>query len=178
MSKLTNFNKSSNLSDNLIKLISFQDEEVLKILKRDKIYRADINKSRELNDYSEDVEQLCGMTPIWCFKGVSNNLTRESFTDGCLFERYRCEMSVSREYLSNLLCLEIDYKGNPRVGKTHNAYSGAVIIPELKLEDLSAVYRVEYYAEDVPNSWFFPKVHIVEKFKNNCLFDKMFICHK
>ena len=168
--------KSSNFFNNSIKLISFQSKEVLKILKKDKVYRAELGKCRESNDYSEDIEQLGGRNPIWCFKGVPSELTKESFVNGCLFEKYKCEMSVSRKYISNLICLEINYKGIPKVGITHNDYPGAVVIPELKFEDLSAVYRIEYYAKDVLNSQFFPKVYVLEKFKDNCLFNKTFIC--
>lgn len=52
-----------------------------------------------------------------------------------------------------------------KVGKTHNDYLGAVVIPEIKIEQLMAVYKVEYSRDKKDDSsWYYPMVRVINRY--------------
>lgn len=181
--------KSSNFSDK-VRLLTFQSREVLELLLRDGSYLADPTKSRERRDYKEDIAQLNGANPIWCFSPigirsvftpmkVKDNFSYEDFISGVFFQNFRCEMSLgSGEGLNNLFLLEIECNRKlPKVGLTHNSYIGAVVIPKLELNNLIAVYQLNYVDDD-DFKWYYPDVTIINIYKDTPLFKENFSCRK
>ncbi|MNL91070.1 hypothetical protein D3C81_07980 [compost metagenome] len=167
-----------------IRLLSFQSEDVLASLLKDGVYLADTTKSRERRDYSRDIAQLNGSNPIWCFSpvglktSVKDKFIKEDFIDGKFFFNFNCEMSTrSPEDLNNKVILEIEVdKSVPKIGLTHNAYIGAVVIPKIAIEDLKGVYRLHYDNEH-NTKWFYPDVNVL-MCKEDSLFTSSFSCVK
>ena len=171
------------LGDSLIRLLTFQSKEVIDTLYKDGVYYADTSKSREKQDYSKDIEQLNGYNPIWCFSPLGykeeNKVTfsKEEFIDGCLFERFRCEMSLNgSEPLNDLYLLEIEIPAKYiKIGLTHNAYSKAVVISQILSSDVLGLYRL-YYNQEEEYGWFFPSVNVCNTFREDSLFTEDFKC--
>lgn len=166
-----------------VNLLSFQSLEVLKILTKSVAYRPDLSMSRERRDYSADINQLGGYSPVWCFSPFTKSLEystefrKSLFMNGSLFERFKCEMSLSSSMEFNKLFLfELRVPSNLiKVGLTHNAYEGAVVIPEIRRDYVVAIYKLSYQDSD-PTKWFYPDVKIIKRFKKNSLFDYDFSC--
>lgn len=167
-----------------MRLLTFQSKEVLELLLSETHYYADSTKSREMRDYSQDIEQLNGYQPIWCFSPVglssvakSNIFSECDFKDGSLFDRFRCEMSISKkEVLSSLFLLEVEIDASiPKRGLTHNAYIGAVVIPELIEGNLIAVYKLDYKASGA-HKFFYPTLEVLQILKEKPLFPSSFNC--
>lgn len=178
-------NKYYQTSNTKIRVLTFQSREVLDILLKKGEYNSDIDLSRESRDYSLDIKQLEGANPIWCFSPVGlktlylNKFVKEDFLNGSLFDRFRCEMSLpSGESLNDLVLLELEIPTeNVKVGLTHNAYVGAVVIPSISLSSLIATYSLEYKDGD-GTSYFYPKVKLTTIYSECPLFGCDFTCRK
>lgn len=165
-----------------IRVLSFQSEDVLAALLKDGMYLADTTKSRERRDYSRDIEQLNGSNPIWCFSPVGlktkvkDKFIKEDFIDGKLFFNFNCEMSTrSPSDLNNKVILELEVDKNvPKIGLTHNAYIGAVVIPKIDIGALKGVYRLHYISGH-KTKWYYPDVNVL-MCKEDSLFTYSFSC--
>ena len=173
-----------------VRLLSFQSKEVLESLFKNGIYHCNVDLSRERRNYSEDIKQLDGMNPIWCFTpknissyfvklDVKDKFIQKDFINGYLFQTFRCEMSLpSGESLNNFVLMELEVSDElPKVGITHNSYNGAVVIPEIKVENLIATYTVEYNDDD-DIMWYYPEVKVTNVYRENRLFKHNFACKK
>lgn len=154
-----------------ITVVTFQSEKVLSLLLENGIYHADTNFSRERQDYSEDIAQLQGFNPIWCFTIPS----MKKMHNAEAIQMFRCEMSlVEEDGLSEFMMLELSISKNRLYnGKTHNACSYAKVFSELYIDDLKAVYKLEYDLH-----WFFPKINLLKKYSEDILFPGGYRCMK
>ena len=146
------------------KAVSIQSTAVLEVLERDHIYFADIYLAREKRDYSEDIHQLGGNVPVWVFD-MTEIGDKEDPT--CWIMPLQQQMSASRDLLSRSLLfdLEIPYDCVKR-GITHNADRRALVLPELRLEWVRAVYYLECPGNRLGTYSFIP----VTIYSDNCLF--------
>ena len=134
-----------------MRVISMQGGLVWDILQRDKVYHADRKLLREDNDYSEDVKRLNGNIPIWCYYWP--DLSFYSMHDGEVLDYLRMEMSLGRKNCwDNFVMFELEIPDNTLIGYTHNASEYVMIIPELRLEMVKAVYTVRD-ANDIDPYW-------------------------
>lgn len=157
-----------------IHILSFQSTEVLSIILRDKIYKANLHLCRERRSYEEDIAQLEGSIPIWGFSSKGDKFLETELRDGVEFFNFKCEMSVDVKDLSELLLLELFVDGNEVfTGISHNAFERAKVFPQIKYEDLVAVYQLQY-DRDTEYGWYFPKVKVLFKFKEGALFKEDF----
>ena len=184
--RINNIYKS--MGEQKIRLLTFQSKEVLQIIQRDGRYQSDCSKSREgasqKDYYIKDIEQLNGYNPIWGFSPIEmpkitdNKFKSEDFIDGCKFQRFKEEMSCSSRDINNKYLFEVEVKANKiRRGITHNDCNFAVIFPEIKKNDIVAVYQL-HYQPGHPLKWFYCDVNIIEKFRVDTLFKSNFTCHK
>lgn len=174
-------NKSYASNKGTVTLLSFQSKDVLDIIFKEKIYKCDLSKTRESRDYSKDVEQLGGCTPVWCFSpkmrrfNYKNRFSKEDFIDGNMFFNYKCEISLrDLKDMNKFYILDLEVPSHLiKVGLTHNDYEGAVVIPEIRGEWLRGIYKLEYIDDKV--TWYYPKVKVLAKVKGS-LFDSDFTC--
>lgn len=91
---------------NKIRILTFQSVEVLNILLNEGEYFANGELARENRNYSDDIRQLNGVQPIWCFSPVgvrhflnpfkeNDEYSAEDFINGSMFDTFRCEMSLN-----------------------------------------------------------------------------------
>lgn len=156
-----------------MRVLSFQSKEVVNIILNKGEYKADIYLCREKRDYKLDTEQLNGNCPIWCFAPITGNeFTSSDFIDGVLLERFRCEMSLDQGVgLTKYYLLELEISNEELLtGKTHNAYTGAKVIPFIKFNQLKAIYRVEHTSH-----WYYKKIILIRSFSDDILFSKDFL---
>lgn len=148
-----------------MRVLTFQSQEVIKKIILDGIYFADNKLCRENRDYQADINQLSGFNPIWCFASTKEtNFKFDDFTDGVLLERFRCEMSLDQEVgLTRFMLLEIEVDDKDVFeGITHNAYSGAKVVPTITMEQLKAVYRV------TPTThWYYKNVRLLRSYNGD-----------
>jgi hypothetical protein len=156
-----------------MRVLTFQSQAVLEILLKDGIYYADLAEARERHNYSLDIETLGGEVPIWCFVSLKGGFTTEHFMNGDLFERYRCEMSLNQDSgLSNFVLLELEIPDTDiHRGLTHNAYLGAKVTAVITKEYLCGVYSLTY-----PEHWYYAKVDLVLRFREDILFPETLQC--
>lgn len=181
---LINIWRKTNDTD-LVNVLSFQSQEVLNTLMKEHVYFADKNKSREKRDYSLDVEQLDGMNPIWCFSPIGIRylngfgFSEENLKDAVMFQEFKCQMSLrSTTDMNNFVVLDLLVNAKDlKVGKTHNAYIGAVVIPKIDVGQLMAVYKIEYDKDDKDDSsWYYPKVKVLERYSPRSILKEEFKC--
>ena len=156
-----------------MRVLSFQSGDVINILINKGIYYADCNLSREKQNYIEDIKQLNGYNPIWCFIPKNKiGFTKEDFKDGTRLERFRCEMSLDQKIgLTKfyMLELEIDEK-DLKHGITHNAYEYAYVTHYIEFNQLKAVYIIQN-----TNHWYFKKIIKITCYSNDTIFGWEFI---
>lgn len=148
-----------------MRLLTFQSKEVLKTILQNGIYFADNKLCREKRDYQADINQLGGFNPIWCFASTKEtNFKFDDFTDGVILERFRCEMSLDQEVgLTRFILLEIEVDTKDVFnGITHNAYSGAKIIPSIRIEQLKAVYKVVNTTH-----WYYKNIRLLRSYNGD-----------
>lgn len=177
-------------SSEKIRVLSFQSKEVLDILLSDKEYHPSFELSREGRDYSLEKESYNFEDVIWCFSPIGwynppsnpriripGKFSKEDFTDGSKFFNFRCEMSLpNNESLNDLILLELEYNEDDlKKGLTHNSCNYVYVAPHLKLENLVAVYRLNY-DRSREAGWYYPEVFVESIYKENPLFDSNFLC--
>ena len=181
-----------NHSSSKIRVLSFQSREVLDILLSHQEYHPDYNLSREGRNYKLEKERYGFTDIIWCFSPIgwynpSNNprikipgkFSKEDFIDGSKFFNFRCEMSLpDNESLNSLVLLELEYdKEDLKSGLTHNSCSYVYVAPYLNLENLVAVYRLNY-DRSREAGWYYPEVFVEKTYKDNPLFESDFLCYE
>lgn len=130
--------------DGTIRILTFQSEEVLDLIKTQEIYYADDSRKRERRSYELDVKQLNGYQPVWGF-ALPYEYDIIDIYRGSIFINFKCEMSLSESILSDFVCLELFVPSElVKLGLTHNACYFAVVYPYVKKEFLHRVYKVEY----------------------------------
>lgn len=154
-----------------IRVLTFQSSEVLDILFKDGIYKADILKCREKRSYSEDINTLNGDVPIWCFcKTDGTTYETNDFLTGELFERFKCEMSLKTKGLAEYKMLELELEDSSlKLGKTHNSYLGAKIIQKITMNNLCAVYELNFN-----DHWYYPSIVLINRYRPEILFQENF----
>lgn len=138
------------------KCLSFQGEEVYKMLMLGKPYIPLVSKCREST--SSDPK-------VWCFDVTDQDY--DKFLTGELFERFRCEMSLDQDSgLENYYMFElcIDRK-RLSWSDEHNACSFVFVFDTLYLQDIIAVYKVRQTVH-----WYYKSFEIVHLFKEHPLF--------
>lgn len=176
-------NTFGTIPKNKVRVLSFQSREVLDILLKDKIYHPCHKLSREGRDYKLEKDTYGFKDVIWCFSPVGcktitpNKFIKDDFINGVKFFNFRCEMSLpSNECLNDLFLLELEYDYyTPKPGLTHNACSYVYVIPELTMDNLVAVYRLNYDRRREAG-WYYPEVFIEKIYKRDSLFTSNFIC--
>lgn len=173
-----------------IRVLSFQSRDVLEVLLKDGKYHPSIELSREGRDYRLEKEKYGFKDVIWCFSPIGwynpvNNprlkidgkFSKEDFIDGSKFFNFRCEMSLpDNEDLNDLVLLELEYDIDElKRGLTHNGCSYVNVVPRLTIENLVAVYRLQY-DRSRENGWYYPEVFVEKVYKDNPLFDEYFLC--
>lgn len=191
MLKDSNIFSNANCSPSKIRVLSFQSREVLEILLKDKEYHPSVHLSREGRDCKLEKEQYGFKDVIWCFSpigwynppnspriSVPGKFSKEDFIDGSKFFNFRCEMSLpSNEHLNDLVLLELEYNEEElKKGLTHNSCSYVYVVPHLNLENLVAVYRLNY-DRSRGAGWYYPEVFVEKIYKGNPLFESDFLCY-
>lgn len=160
-----------------MRCFTFQSAEVLDILLRDGQYFGDLSKVRCINnDYSADIEQLGGHCPVWVFcldKGNDSKIY--SYINGSVFERFRCEMSVDKEFISTLVMLELEVPDDTPMftGITNNAWQCVKVVSYLRREWLCAAYR---YSRRI--HWYYTTIDVYCVCRRDALFPYGFQCHE
>ena len=172
-----------NVFDNRIRVLSFQSKDVLCILLEQGIYHPRVSMSRELRDYKKEKEVYGFKDVIWCFSPINcktiikDKFTKEDFIDGAKFSSFKCEMSLrTMDCFNDMLLFELEYdKSELKPGLTHNACSYVCVAPQLSIENLKAVYRLNYDRKR-KDGWYFPEVFVEQLFSNDTIFKNNFIC--
>lgn len=135
-----------------MRVLSMQNPIVWDILQKDKVYHADVNKAREHRSYKEDIEQLNGSVPIWCFAYPEISFT--TMYNNELLEQLRCEMSMNQDNCwDNFYLFEIEIeKAKLKKGLSHNGSFYCKVFAELTFDMVQAVYKVRDSEED---GWYF-----------------------
>lgn len=144
----------------MIRVLSFQSMEVVKLLLNGEEYVPDVSKARENWDYKED-----GGAKAWVFHFP--NLSKESFYDGSLLQTCRQQMSLNNKWgLTEFYMLEL-MVDESRVtdGKTHNSCKYVKVMDTMKPEDLIAVYTVHR-----TSNWYFTQLKPYKIIKDMALF--------
>ncbi len=82
------------------------------------------------------------------------------------------------ESLNSLVLLELEYdKEDLKSGLTHNSCSYVYVAPYLNLENLVAVYRLNY-DRSREAGWYYPEVFVEKTYKDNPLFESDFLCYE
>lgn len=150
-----------------MRVLTYQSMEVLNILREQGTYKADLNLSREINDYKEDTAKLNGAVPVWGFVHPAWQLGFEIFADefiySTMFIKHRCEMSLTNtDGLKNFVLIEIDIPVEEiQLGTTHNSYNGSIIMDKLQLKDVVAVYSLVFPKGGYPRM-FLPVVNVID----------------
>lgn len=123
-----------------MRVISMQGKEVWDILRREKVYHAELDKCREGWSYKDDI--CDARVPIWCW--AYPDLSFHMMCNGQVLEYLRCEMSLGQEGCwDNFLMFEIEIQEDKlKSGKTHNACAYVKVFYELTLKMVKAVYSV------------------------------------
>lgn len=157
-----------------MRVISMQSPEVWEILKRDRIYRADINMCRERASYAEDIKNLGGLVPIWCW--AYPDLSFRTLFNGEVLEYLRCEMSLGQDNCwEPFIMLELEISDNLLLkGIHHNDCPYSKVFGELHLDMLKAVYKLE----DSPDEgWYFKVITpIWIKDPEDCITNEILDC--
>jgi len=152
---------------NIIKVLSFQGEDVMRTLMRDGVYTPEKELMRERREYDEDKKQLGGKLPIWCFTPRNNKTFNiDELHSGDFFSVAKCEMSLQQfKDLGKFDLLEIEIPVEKLfLGLTHNAYSLAKVFSELKIEMVKAVYKLDY-----SYNWYMPAIIVKESLSSDIL---------
>ena len=146
------------------KAVSIQSTAVLEILERDRVYFADISLAREKTDYSLDIAQLGGRVPVWIFDMTEIGDIEDPT---CWIMPLQQQVSASRDLISGSLLfdLEVPYACVKR-GITNNADRRVLVLPELRLEWVRAVYYLECPGNRLGTYSFIP----ITFYSDNCLF--------
>lgn len=158
-----------------MRVISMQSPKVLEILRRDGIYKADLDLCRERADYSDDIRNLNGLVPIWCW--AYPDLSFRTLFNGEILEYLRCEMSLQQDNCwEPFLMLEIEVDANLlHKGVHHNDCPYSKVFGELRVEMLRAVYKVTDSDRD---GWYYKIIHpIWAKDENDCITSEVLDCH-
>lgn len=176
-------------SSKKVRVLSFQGKEVVGMLLRGEEYHPSKEFSREGRDYLLEKERYGFEDVIWCFNplGFRRNrlinegkFTKDDFLNGSMFEAFRCEMSVyDRVELNDLCLLELEYDiEDVKLGLTHNGCSYVSVVPNLKKENICAVYRLVFKSEGSFIERFMPTLKVIEVFKEDVIFQKDFRCRE
>lgn len=137
----------------MVRVITFQSKEVLDLILSRSVYYADLTKSREKWNYKEDVNQLGGFAPVWCFRLPFIN-DEEKWYRGHYFVEFFSEMSLKGQIqdLLDLDMIELEVPENYlKPGLTHVGCDYSFVMPYIKREWFVVNYlnSVRY----VINSW-------------------------
>ena len=135
-----------------MRVLSMQSHKVWEILQRDGEYRADLAKCREHSRYQEDVEQLGGAVPIWCW--AYPDIDYYTMYDGSIFEYLRCEMSLQQDGCwDGFIMLELDVpKEMLHIGKHHNDCPHSMVFAQIDFDMVCAVYTIR---DSDNNGWYY-----------------------
>ena len=115
----------------MYRAITIQSKDVVDLLLRGETYRCDITKSRTKYFSDADYRNCKGLAPIYIYM---DSLLAESTLARKSFPRVAHAIGYSGSY-SELLLDHV-----PPVGETHNCNKYVRVIPEIKLEDVSAIH--------------------------------------
>lgn len=158
-----------------MRVISMQSPTVLEILRRDDVYHADINLCRERASYSEDIANLNGLVPIWCW--AYPDLGFRTLFNGEVLEYLRCEMSLQQDDCwEPFLMLEIEVQdGLLKKGIHHNDCPYSKVFGELTADMLKAVYKV---TDGQKEGWYFKVITpIWIRDINDCITAEVLDCY-
>lgn len=172
-----------------VRVLSFQGKAVVDMLLKGEDYHPSKECSREGRDYSLEKERYGFEDVIWCFNPLGikkgrlineGKFSKEDFLDGSRFEDFRCEMSVyDRVELNDLCLLELEYDiEDVKLGLTHNGCNYVSVVPNLKKDNLCAIYRLVYKSEGSFIERFMPTLKVIEVFKEDVIFQKDFRCRE
>lgn len=123
------------------RVVTFQSAEVIRILLKNKLYVADASKSRTQYFSDEDYRLCKGNAPIYVFQHPCFKTTKIGHEQWCeLLQTFKCESGLGE--LDGMYMIELLLDTQPPKGTTHNDCSLACVIPEIKLDDVAAVYMV------------------------------------
>lgn len=123
------------------RVVTFQSAEVIRILLKNKLYVADASKSRTQYFSDEDYRLCKGNAPIYVFQHPCFKTTKIGHEQWCeLLQTFKCESGLGE--LDGMYMIELLLDTQPPKGTTHNDCSLACVIPEIKLDDVAAVYIV------------------------------------
>lgn len=158
-----------------MRVISMQSPDVLKILLRDRIYHANLNLCRERASYAEDIKNLNGLVPIWCW--AYPDLSFRTLFNGEVLEYLRCEMSLQQENCWDpfvMLEIEIPERSLKR-GQHHNDCPYSKVFGELTIEMLRAMYKLMDSDND---GWYFKVITPMwVKDKTDCITPDVLDCY-
>lgn len=157
-----------------MRILSYQGWDTLEVLAREGVYRPIPDLSRERRDYSEDIAQLDGAYPVWGFQAKEAS----EYLHGELFHTYKCEMSLDKTIDVNPFVVYDLIVPQAFVGKTHNAYKYAMVFPEIRINQVQALYQLIYSDEHsyIGYEWYYPEVKVLTVLGNNPLFKESFKC--
>lgn len=157
-----------------MRVISMQSPKVWQILRYKGVYHADLNFCREKASYSEDIERLGGLVPIWCW--AYPDLSFRTLYNGEILEYLRCEMSLGQEDCwTGFLMMEIEVPSELlHIGIHHNACCYSQVFGELRLDMVKAVYEV---TDSDVDGWYFKVITpIWVADKNDCITSEVLDC--
>lgn len=149
-----------------MRVISMQNLIVWDILKRDGVYTADLGLCREKTNYKEDIEQLGGFVPIWCW--AYPDLGFVMLYNNEIFEYLRCEMSLGQDNCwDHFLLLEVEIPENKLLtGKHHNGCCWSKVFDKLTYNMIKSVYRV---SDASVNGWYFKNFTPIYRLRDSVL---------
>lgn len=156
-----------------MRFLTWQDKDILPILKKKGIYIPDKNLIRcKDSAYEAIIEKFNGKVPIWGFANedllMPDNI---GLYNGLILYKATSLFGVGRKNIKDYYLYDLIIPDN-KVGKI-NTYTS--IIFNMDLNNLQAVYSVEYFSEDIlDNNWYRPKVTVVGKYGINPLYNKSF----
>lgn len=138
MSCASTYTKSSRM----FRAITIQSKEVVALLLRGETHRCDITKSRTKYFSDADYSNCKGLAPIYIYMDsllAESTLARKSFPR--VVHAVGCEGGYSGSYSEFVIELCLDHV--PPIGETHNCNKYVRVIPEIRLEDVSAIYYID-----------------------------------
>lgn len=147
-----------------MRVISMQSPVVWDILKRDNIYTADLGLCREQVSYKEDIKQLGGSVPIWCW--AYPDLGFVTLHNNQILEYLRCEMSLNQHNCwDHFVLLELEIPADKLlVGKHHNDCCWSKVTDKLTYDMVRSVNKV---SDSSQYGWYFKTITPIYRLKDS-----------
>lgn len=135
------------MSSRVYRAVTLQSKDVVDLLLRGETYRCDVEKSRTQDFVKADYDNCSGLAPVYIYMDslfADITLGRNAFPR--IVRMVGCEASYSVSYNQYMVELLLDHV--PPIGETYNANKYVRVIPEIRPENVSAIYHVDTQAKN------------------------------